>query len=298
MNVLVITGDKKFGPNHERYELQRSAVEQLSVVYWGRGNLWPHIPTGKFDVVTVQDPFWRGVFAWYVARRLKAKFNVQVHTDLSVYTGVRRLIAQVVLRRADSIRVVSERLKRQVERIGVRAPTIVLPVYIDLGRFSSTVRMPHVTKTVLWAGRFEDEKDPLRAIEVFKDVLKVVPSAHLVMLGEGTLQKAVEQQAQRFEQIRLVGWQNPVQYLDTADVVLCTSKHESYGASIVEALAAGVPVVAPDVGVAEEAGATVVRRDELASKVVELLMQPQPAHLRLPGYTRDEWARAWVASLT
>jgi len=158
--------------------------------------------------------------------------------------------------------------------------------------------MPHVTKTVLWAGRFEDEKDPLRAIEVFKDVLKVVPSAHLVMLGEGTLQKAVEQQAQRFEQIRLVGWQNPVQYLDTADVVLCTSKHESYGASIVEALAAGVPVVAPDVGVAEEAGATVVRRDELASKVVELLMQPQPAHLRLPGYTRDEWARAWVASLT
>lgn len=63
----------------------------------------------------------------------------------------------------------------------------------------------------------------------------------------------------------------PAVFLETADVVLCTSLYESWGASIVEALAAGVPVVAPDVGVAKEAGATVVPRAQLAEAVVRVL---------------------------
>ena len=65
MKVLIITGDKKFGPGHERYELQRSVVDELAVVYWGRGSYWPKLPKERFDVVTTQDPFWRG--PWGVA---------------------------------------------------------------------------------------------------------------------------------------------------------------------------------------------------------------------------------------
>ena len=56
----MITGDPRFGPGNERYELQKRAVEELSVIYWGKGALWPRIPKGHFDVVTAQDPFWRG----------------------------------------------------------------------------------------------------------------------------------------------------------------------------------------------------------------------------------------------
>lgn len=300
MNVLIITGDKKFGPGNERYELQRAAIDTLAVIYLGRGSLWPRIPTGRFDVVTTQDPFWRGLFGWYVARRLKTKLNVQVHTDLSVYTGIKHVLMQIVLRYADSVRVVSEKVRRQVERIGVTAPITVLPVFIDTLRFSSIVRMPHSTKNILWVGRFEDEKDPVEAVRILKKVLKVVPEARLIMLGAGSRQEDLAREAADLpvDQVVTPGWVNPIHYLDTADVVLSTSKHESYGATIVEALAAGVPVVAPDVGIAEEAGATVVPRDELATSVVEALMQPRTAQLRLPGLTRDEWARAWVASLT
>ena len=85
MKVLVITGDKSFGPEHPRFDLQAKNVEKISAVFCGRGkgNIWPKTPKEEFDVVTSQDPFWRGFFAWYVARRrLGAKFNVQVHTDL------------------------------------------------------------------------------------------------------------------------------------------------------------------------------------------------------------------------
>jgi hypothetical protein len=55
------------------------------------------------------------------------------------------------------------------------------------------------------------------------------------------------------------------------DVVLGTlaSPGESWGASIVEALAE-VPGVAPDVGIAKEAGAIVVTRQDLAGTLCDV----------------------------
>jgi glycosyltransferase involved in cell wall biosynthesis len=297
MRVLMITGDKKFGPGHERYELQQSVVDDLAVVYWGRGALWPTVPAGHFDVVTVQDPFWRGLFAWRVARRLGAKFNVQVHTDLGVYSWLKRTLATYVLCKANSIRVVSNNIKQQVEQIGVRAKILVLPVFVDVSRFKNLVHKAHDKKTILWAGRFEDEKDPLCAVSVYKEVLKSIPDTKLILLGKGSLEPRLRAEAGEFKHIEFPGWQDPAVYLPIADVVLSTSKHESWGASIVEALAAGVPIVAPDVGIAREAGAIVAPRTELAKAVVEALHSNARGVLTLPLFSKDEWARAWVQTL-
>lgn len=284
MRVLVITGDKKFGPGHERYELQKSAVEVLEVVYWGRGSLWPTIPEGHFDVVTVQDPFWRGLFGWFIARRLGVKFNVQVHTS-----EVRGLVAWFVLGRADSVRVVSEKIKQQVSHPNIH----VLPVYVDVERFKHVVRSPE-QGMILWVGRFEEEKDPIFALEV----LTQVPGAHMVMLGLGSLQHELKTKSGRLNlSVLFPGWKDPAPYLAKAAVVLCTSRHESFGASIVEALAAGVPVVAPDVGIAREAGAIVVPRDNLARAVQKVLEFPVTSSLKLKLLNTQEWQNAWLASL-
>jgi len=297
MNVLMITGDKSFGPGHPRFELQKAAVDGLAVVFMGRGSWWPKVPAGNFDVVTAQDPFWRGLFAWHAARKLKAKFNVQVHTDLSVYKGVRRVLMRIVLRRAGSVRAVSEKIKSQVLTYAPRANVSVLPVFVDVPQFSSVIRRPHTGKNILWIGRFEQEKDPLEAIRIFKEVLKHVPDATLKMLGAGSLTQEAKSEAADTPVIEMLGWQNPLVYLDTADVLLVTSLHESWGASIVEALAAGVPVVAPDVGIAREAGAIVAPRGELAYEVVKVLQEGARGECKLELLTKEEWARAWRATL-
>lgn len=300
MKVLMITGDKNIltpGTRaYERFALQRAAVERLEAVYWGKNATRPVLPEGAFDVVTVQDPFWRGLFALRVARRLGATCNVQVHTDLSKQSFFRRLLARLVLRRADSVRVVSQKLAGQVARFGVRVPIRVLPVYADLARFRALVRHPHETPTVLWIGRFEKEKDPLLALAVFKQVLAARGDAGLVMLGTGTMDKKVRQQAAGLP-VAFPGWQDPAPYLASADVVLCTSKHESYGVSIVEALAAGVPVVSPDVGIAKEAGALVADRSALSSPVLAVLRDHPSAVLQIPLLTAEQWVTEWKASL-
>src|SRR5688572_19531286 len=97
MNVLIITGDRSFRPGNKRYELQRAAVEHLEAVYWGRGAMWPPLPQGRFEVVSVQDPFLRGLFGLYAARRLQARFNVQVHTDFAGEPAWERILGAFVL---------------------------------------------------------------------------------------------------------------------------------------------------------------------------------------------------------
>ena len=290
MNVLVITGDKKFGPGHERYELQRSAVDVLEVLYWGRGSLWPKLPEGTFDVVTVQDPFWRGLFGWFVAKRKKAKFNVQIHTDLNAQNFFRHVLAQIVVLHADSVRVVSERIKKQIK---TWVKISVLPVFVDVERFTQVVRTPE--QMILWIGRFEKEKDPLLALEIASKV-----SAKLIMLGKGSLEHMLREQAVRLnltDRVEFSGWQDPAPYLARAGVVLSTSKHESFGASMVEALAVGVPVVAPDVGIAKEAGAIVVSREQLAEAVKEVLEHGTKGELKLHLPSAQDWAKAWRKTL-
>lgn len=297
MKVLVITGDKKFVPGNPRYDLQAGWVDAFAVVYWGKENTKPPVPEEEFDVVTVQDPFWRGLFASRVAKRIGAQLNVQVHADIMGQSFIKRIIARIVLRRADTIRVVSEKIKKQVEDLGAKAPITILPVYVEITKIGAITRRLQSQSTILWVGRFEEEKNPLAAIEVLMAVRAKNIDAQLIMLGDGAMAETVRQKAAGVPSIQLLGWQSPLPYFETADVVLCTSWYESWGASIVEALAAGVPVVAPDVGVAREAGAIVVERSKLADAVVDVLQHHRRGTLLLHLPTAKEWALLWRESL-
>lgn len=298
MNVLVITGDRAFTQGNPRYELQRGAVEGFGCIYWGRERMWPKVPSGRWDVVSAQDPFMRGVVAWLIARRRGAKFNLQVHANLKMQPLWKRAIAAVVLRHADSIRVVSEELKNQLLKKKIHTSVTVLPIFIDLHRLNNLERDTRggSCKTILWLGRFEEEKDPHYALQVVRELFKRGVDVRLIMLGKGSLEEELYVNAKGLP-VEFPGWRDPVPYLAKADVVLSTSPAESYGASIVEALAAGVPVVSLDVGVAKEAGAIVVSRDRLVEEIRNVLKNSPRAVLKLPVLSADEWARKWRASL-
>lgn len=297
----MISGDAnvtKLGTGaHERFKLQAGAVEILDVLVWPKNSLFKAFFTSqKYDIVTSQDPFWRGLIAWAAARRFSARLNVQVHADLSGQGLAKRTLAQIVLRHANSVRVVSKRLKNDVEKL-TKASVHILPVFVDVERFQNAVHKPHTQKTILWTGRFETEKDPLMAIEIFKEICSTVIGAKLVMLGEGSLKQELVRRAYNLP-VEFPGWQSDVlPYIAVADVVLCTSPKESWGASIVEALAAGVPVVAQDVGIAKEAGAVIVNRTDFAQKVVEILKSGARGQLLLPLLNAKDWAVEWKKTL-
>jgi glycosyltransferase involved in cell wall biosynthesis len=127
-------------------------------------------------------------------------------------------------------------------------------------------------------------------------VNKDFPEANLFWVGRGCLVGWLRARATGLP-IEFPGWQDTRAYLAEADAVLSTSPAESWGASIVEALAAGVPVVALDVGVAREAGASIATPDTLAPKVAEALEKGERGELTLRMPSREEYATLWRTTL-
>src|SRR3989338_6515043 len=83
------------------------------------------IKEGDTWTVTCQDPFEAGFAGWCIARHTHARLHLQVHTDFmspyfkkeSLLNRLRVRIARFLLPRADEIRVVSERIKRSIEKL-------------------------------------------------------------------------------------------------------------------------------------------------------------------------------------
>lgn len=219
----------------------------------------------QFDIVTAQDPFELGVTAFLIARMIGAKLHLQIHTDFmspyfikeSLINRVRSMVARSLVRRADALRVVSERIKNSLQ--GVDGPVRVLPIFIDVEHIAHSPVIknlkdtyPQFKKHILMASRLSSEKNIELAILSMGEVVKKNPTAGLIIVGSGDQEKALREQVRTLNiqsNVVFEGWQNDlISYYKTADIFLLTSNYEGYGMTIVEALAAGCPVVATDVG--------------------------------------------------
>lgn len=100
------------------------------------------------------------------------------------------------------------------------------------------------TLAVLFLGRLTEQKDPLRALEVARGLDD--QNVLFLMAGAGELEEEVRRVAPA--NVRILGHRNDVRrLLGAADVVLSTSLWEGLPLSVLEAMAAGKPVVASDV---------------------------------------------------
>lgn len=233
------------------------------------------------DVISAQDPFETGIVAFLLSIYFRTPLHVQLHTDflspeyarMSVINRIRVVLAAFVLRRAARVRVVSERLKSSIEKAyALKAPITVLPIYVDIKKIRDSVPPPALvekfsrfSQALLYVGRLEREKHPCLALRAFAHAAPT--DACLIIVGTGSeldyLRKlAAELQIQ--ERVFFEGEQESAPYYKLANLVLVTSRYEGYGLVIIEALAAGKPVLATDVGVAKEAGAIVAHESDYA----------------------------------
>jgi glycosyltransferase involved in cell wall biosynthesis len=314
----MISGDRRLlEPGTEanaRLSLQKAQVDELRVFVWGPRNVLGVFGIiiaalfNRFDVVTAQDAQWRGMLGLVAARLGRARLQVQVHGDPRAAGRVGHVLMQVVLWHADAVRAVSEKVKAEVERLGTRVYVDVLPVFVDLEAVAAAhaadfkKEFPRFGKVVLFVGRLEEEKNPKEAIDVFAKIADTFPGAGLVVVGAGSQRASLEAYAHAAglaDHVQFVGYRTDVLSLyKAADAMLVTSPFESFGAAIVEALAAGCPVVSPDVGVAREAGAVVVAHEGLAQATIDVLKSGARGRLKMPLPTKEAWAIQWKNTLT
>lgn len=223
--------------------------------------------TPQTTIVSVQDPFETGLVGITLKKR-GFKLQVQIHTDFlspwfaksSWLNRVRVIIAKRAIKKATTVRVVSERIKQSLGKLHVPEQKItVLPIFVPKSENKKTDynlhgQFPQWATIIFMASRLTPEKNISQAIESFKKIPINHPSAGLVIAGEGECKVALQQQVKKSgiqNNVAFIGWQSDLSaYFASADIFLLTSLYEGYGLTLIEAARAGLCIVTSDVGVA------------------------------------------------
>lgn len=292
----------------------------------------PQSPSGtaalarNIDLVTTQDAGFTGLIGYFLKKKYEvnpAPFRQSWWTRLIIFSGKRsifpkrcgvklniqihgqeeKLINKILLspfkkriiKSADSIRVVSERLKIMVaEKYSITDKKIyVVPIYSEfagkLRNLKFEIRNCESKKdfNILTVGRLVKVKNIGLQIEALADVVKIFPDTRLVIVGDGPEKENLQKIAKKFkvedkvefagrvDNGRVKGPDLPMgraapffakggvdpamrrrfnlgEYYRKADLFVLTSNDEGWGMVIIEAMAAGVPVIMTAVGCAGE----------------------------------------------
>lgn len=176
-----------------------------------------------------------------------------------------RAVVAFTVAASDGLTVPSEFLRGAAHQyLGIAAtrPIEVIPNFVDTDYFTPAVQRDRRR----FAEFFRDVEDGpvlfhvsnFRPVKRATDLIEVLVRvrrrlrARLVLVGDGPEREAVEKQARALGVTRCVHFLGHrldfVDYLKHADAFLLTSQSESFGVAALEALSAGVPVVAYRVG--------------------------------------------------
>lgn len=226
----------------------------------------------KINVISAQDPFETGIAGWRIAKKFQLPLQIQIHTDfLSPYfwkesflNKIRVIIGKFLVKRADGIRVVSERIKNSLSNVKCQMSDVTnLPIFVDIEKLINTPasfdvrkKYPQFSFIIMMASRLEKEKNIVLAIEAVKELVRSYPKMGLLIVGNGREKNKLNRLVAKYDLEKNVifeGWQNDlISYYKTANVFLSTSLYEGYGLTIIEALACGCSVISSDVGIASE----------------------------------------------
>lgn len=228
-----------------------------------------------------------------IAKVASANLGIEPGSLQGRYLGLGSLLARL-LRRVDRYIATTSEIEGGLLRDGVSAERIArIPNFIDFTAFSpcSADRKDELksrmglgkSPVVAFTGRFIQDKGISYLLDAWTQVIRVVPDARLVLLGDGPVLPEMKKSAERLGiggSVGFPGHTNAViDYLHAADVYAFPSLQEGMPNALLEAMACGLPAVATRIGGVtdiiehERNGLLVDPRDArgLAEGIVQLL---------------------------
>jgi sugar transferase (PEP-CTERM/EpsH1 system associated) len=209
-------------------------------------------------------PFFYALTANWLGRRVPVLFT-EHGRHFPDYPRRKRMLAnRLLLSRRDRVVAVGESVRRAVIANEGIAPERVEVIYngIDVDAFRPTgAERDAVRRTlaleanelaIIQVARLDYLKDHLTAIRTVERVAAVRPEVRLLLVGEGPERDKIEaevRQRRLGDHVRFLGLRTDVARLvSAADVFLLTSISEGIPLTVIEAMAAAVPVVSTRVG--------------------------------------------------
>jgi L-malate glycosyltransferase len=208
------------------------------------------------------SPFVYGQLAALLRRRCRVVFTEHGHASDAGPSLKQRIVNPMLGRLPAAIFAVSADLRLQMIAEGLPAQRVAVirngiepgsrpPLAARLAARSSLGLAPDAL-VVVTAGRLDPVKDLPALIDALAIVRRGQSAARLVIIGDGPERARLEQQAATLgltSAVSFAGYRGDVrQLLAAADVYANSSIHEGISLTILEAMAAGLPVVATRVG--------------------------------------------------
>jgi glycosyltransferase involved in cell wall biosynthesis len=241
----------------------------------------PHLPSllnylvdNQIDLVQCSTPGPVGLIGLLAARMAGIPVVGQYHTDLPEYAT--RLtgdpVAGAILGKLvgwfygamDRVFVPSQAVAARLDQMGVEAEKIRrIPRGIDLELFSPRRRDGRAfadfglngEPKVLYLGRLSREKNLDVLLDAFGRVTASLPQARLVMIGDGPHASALAARAGQSAPVSFLGTRTGdelARLIASCDLFVSPSETETFGNTVVEAQASGLPVVVASRGAAHE----------------------------------------------
>jgi glycosyltransferase involved in cell wall biosynthesis len=270
----------------------------------------PGLRRENYDLIHVHTPF----VAHYLGLRLARELNVPCvetyHTFFEDYLhhylpwipkliarGIARMISKRQCNAVDAIVAPSAPMLSVLRAYGVKAAAEVIPTGLqehsfkdaDGKSFRLKYGIPLERPMLLFVGRVAFEKNISFLLEMTKVLIKQHPNALLVVAGQGPAEKSLHKLAADLgldQNIKFIGYLDRNTELNecyqAADIFVFSSKSETQGLVLLEAMAQGTPVVAiAELGTAsilvEGKGALIApdNIERFADKVHYLLKYPE-----------------------
>ena len=229
------------------------------------------------------------------------------HTRYDLYTGTYTALPQpaadAVMRQVwpdftdycDVVVTPSASVRQVMQEFGVRQPIEVIENGIELDRFLQTdreaarqaLKIEGETTRFIYVGRLSVEKSLDTLLDQFAIAQNMIADIELIIIGKGIMLDSLKDQAQELgiaDKVRFTGgvpYKKIPQWLAAADLFITASLSEVHPLTVIEAMASGLPVVAPaSPGIADtvQSGQTGLLTDYpdggLAAGMTALLLNP------------------------
>jgi glycosyltransferase involved in cell wall biosynthesis len=243
------------------------------------------------------------LYGTLAARLAGAPFAISTkHNDNAFRRkGFYAWLDRTAARYQDKIIAISNHLKRFYMEVEDLPADKIVPIYYGLDPDSFLRRVgedtdvraefgvPAGAPLVGVVGRLTEQKGHAYLLNAFAEVVRALPLAHLLVVGDGNLRPALEQQTARLglgDSVTFTGRREDVsQIMAALDVMTMPSLWEGFGLVLLEAMAVAKPIVAsrvsaiPEIVSDGETGLLVPPgdADALAAALIALLCDQQRA---------------------
>jgi glycosyltransferase involved in cell wall biosynthesis len=194
------------------------------------------------------------VYGSIAAHALRIPFVSSRHNDDRYLLGPFRYVDRAFMRGVRALIAISDAVRTFLARAGLPREKLVTIRYglderpgAPSERTPADLGIPPDAPLVLAVGRLIAQKDHATLLRAFARVRQDVPDARLAILGWGALEdetRALAAELGLADAVTIPGRLEPRAWLDRADVFAHTPRWEGFGIVLLEAMLAGLPIVA------------------------------------------------------